>query len=287
MRQQDLSNMSVTYPGKTSQWHVRAFTLIELLVVIAIIAILAGLLLPALSKAKGAAHKAQCIGNQRQLNLAWLVYAEDHDALVPNGYVESPNIGDHRPWVTAGTHVERFMHTNTSLLSEPSNSAFAHGGYVNTPRIYKCPADRGTTFFQGVNYRGVRSYSLNAFFGWVYPSSVNYGAGYSGYSKPSQFAGMQASKVFTFIDVNKDSICYAGFITKMNSKQFFHIPGAHHNGKGVAAFVDGHVEVLSWQDQRTITNQSILHFEESKNNPDLKWLQTHAAERIGPLPNVE
>jgi len=257
-----------------------AFTLIELLVVIAIIAILAGMLLPALSKAKGAAHKAACMGNQRQLNLAWLVYAEDYGKLVPNGYVSADDLGVQRPWVSAGSHIDRFMHTNSQLLSDPKYSAFARGGYITTAKIYKCPADRKTTFFMGVNHRGVRSYSLNSFMGWIYPSSGTFSSGYSGYGKASQLAGMRASEVFTFLDVNTDSICFSGFVTRMgNSDSFFHIPGAYHNGAGVVSFADGHVEVHSWKDQRTITNKTILHVEKSVGNKDLAWLQNHAAER--------
>lgn len=257
-----------------------AFTLIELLVVIAIIAILASMLLPALSKAKGAAHKAACIGNQRQLNLAWLVYVEDHGFLVPNGYVNADDLGNQRPWVSAGSHIDRFMHTNAQLLSDPRYSAFAKGGYITTAKTYKCPADRKKTFIMGVNHLGVRSYSLNSFMGWLYPNSGTFSSGYSGYAKASHLAGMRASEVFTFLDVNTDSICFAGFVTRMgNSDSFFHIPGAYHNGAGVVGFADGHVEVHKWKDQRTITNKTIIHVEKSVGNKDLAWLQNHSAER--------
>src|SRR5881296_1202222 len=87
------SDAASEYPVRMKPPRDRAgFTLIELLVVIAIIAILAGMLLPALAKAKTKAQGIACLNNLRQLNFAWYMYADDNrDKLVPNG--TGPQIG--------------------------------------------------------------------------------------------------------------------------------------------------------------------------------------------------
>jgi prepilin-type processing-associated H-X9-DG protein len=173
------------------------------------------------------------------------------------------------------------------MLTDPRYSAFAHGGYITSAQTYKCPADKGTTFFMGTHYRGVRSYSLNHFMGWTYPAAEGFDSASHGYAKAAHLAGMNASQVFTFLDVNRDSICFSGFVTRMgNSSSFFHIQGAYHGGGGVVSFADGHASLQRWQDQRTITNRTILHFESSPNNPDLQWLQDHATERLPATPQA-
>ena len=135
------------------------FTLIELLVVIAIIAILASLLLPALSKAKVKAHAVKCMSNQKQLTLAWIMYADDNRDRVP------PNVSG---GMSRGGWVDGWLdwspgttdNTNTVFLTNAKI-----GPYTKNVGIYKCPADIFQCVVAGRSYDRVRSVSMNSFIG--------------------------------------------------------------------------------------------------------------------------
>ena len=285
--------------GWDRSWGSEGFSLTELLVVIAVIGILAGLLLPVLSKAKGQARRIQCMNNQRQLYLIWMMYSGDHnDALAPNGHGDPAFLDEEhiKLWVGGDTHFYLPAFTNVQLLLDSQYAVF--GAYLKSAATYKCPEYRSLSLSSTSSAMlgtapdarkpdvKIRSYSLNSYIGWAL-DSAELTAGYTIFRKLSDLT--QPAGLFTFQDVHPDNICFPAFVVRMpgDEESLYHYPSSQHQGRGILSFADGHSESHAWTDPRTMPpiNGSVLaHWNPCPGNPDLGWIQQRATHKASDSP---
>ncbi len=283
---------SLNYRPSPAKHCSRGFTLIELLVVIAIIAILAAMLLPALTRAKLKAQGIQCMSNHRQLSIAWRMYSDDNrDVLLyASENPSKPETALHA-WVT-GT-----LNDNPNNRSNwDPNMDIVHSPLMpycgKSLAIWRCPADKSRVIVGGAVKPRVRSMSMNVYLGgW---GGTDGGWGYSRtwklYTKLSQIAPMPPTKLFVLLDMREDSVDMGNFATQMDGYSesnpnprlygFFDLPGIYHGGAAGFSFADGHCEIKKWRDPRTtpplVQGGQVSDRFSSKDNVDVAWLQDRA-----------
>jgi prepilin-type N-terminal cleavage/methylation domain-containing protein len=286
-------------PGENwerSRWIGRAFTLIELLVVIAVIAILAAMLLPALSKGKLRAWGIQCMDNHKQLTLAWRMYADDNsDVLVYASNLPDPNFPQH-------VVLDEYAWTLVHMDFDPSHQGNWDINYDMVKRplwpytgknanIYRCPADKSFLMVGGEAKPRVCSMSMNLYVGGFDGTDGNWpwAQPYQIYTKLADIN--PPSKIFVFLDMREDSVNWGNFMTYMAgysptdpSQYGFDgdYPGMYHDQACGFSFADGHSEIKHWRDSRTMppltvgANPLFNVFSMTPGNVDVAWLQDHS-----------
>lgn len=287
-------NLRTTHPERRDGPARRTgFTLIELLVVIAIIAILAAMLLPALSKAKQRAQGIACINHLKQLTTAATIYAGDYRDYWPlnNPGDDAVNLANPPANYTARVWAEGREGSNltddATAQGMVSDRISLIAPYLKSKQVFRCPGDNKPWRVNNQVIMHPRSYGMNAYVAWnAQPwSGMPDATRYRVFRKTVD--NRMPAQIFFFGEIHPDSLCRPMFGINMDLQTIYHVPGNYHGQSSNFSYTDGHTEVRRWRDGKfnnPAPAPSNWHNHTGNNVPasglaDLAWLKEHATYR--------
>ena len=248
-----------------------AFTLLELLVVIAMVAILAGLLLPVLSRAKGKGQETACANNLRQLTLALTMYANENQDLLVNNHGMLETLRRHENWVN---NVEDWLRSdgNTNLDTLKSGKLTLYLG--GTAAVFKCPADHSVAD----NGPRIRSYSLNSLVGDPGELTNQFNPQLVQCFRLAEVPNPSA--IYFFLEEHPDTINDGFFMNRWEIYRWGNLPASYHNGAANLSYGDGHVERHAWvlaDTRRPPEKGAVGGTFEPAGHTDFDWMKDHSS----------
>jgi prepilin-type processing-associated H-X9-DG protein len=254
----------------------QGLTISELMTTMAIITLLAGLVLPSLGKAQARTRSAVCLNDLKQLQLAWMLYADDNEQnLAPNFSSVNAGKSDLTPSWVAGWLTYEADPDNTNIFNLLGSEFGRLGGHLSVPKVYRCPADKSAAQFGQARLPRVRSFSMNCYVG---RSGMVPGPEAELFLKTTDFIDPPPACTWVLIDEHEDSIDDGSFLMSRPTEEpylvWHDLPASRHAGGANLSFADGHVEMRKWLDPRTRkkVEQQKFCYASSPGNRDCAWL---------------